>query len=80
LDDSPIESGCNCPTCKRYSRAYLHHLFKAKELSYYRLATLHNLYYYFRLMEEMRRGIEGGYLEEWREEFYRKRGLPLPRY
>jgi len=80
LDDSPIESGCNCPTCKRYSRAYLHHLFKAKELSYYRLATLHNLYYYFRLMEEMRRGIEGGYFEEWREEFYRKRGLPLPRY
>jgi queuine tRNA-ribosyltransferase len=43
LDQQPIDPGCDCPTCKKYSRAYLHHLFKAKELLFYRLASMHNL-------------------------------------
>ena len=52
LDAAPVDSACTCPTCRNYTRAYLHHLHRAKELSYYRLATLHNLYF---MMEFMRR-------------------------
>jgi len=79
-DPTPIEEGCNCHTCRFYSKGYLNHLFKAKELTYYRLATIHNLHYYFQLMAEIRKGIEGGYFKEWREEFYRKRGGNPPTY
>ncbi|MRJ07102.1 MAG: tRNA guanosine(34) transglycosylase Tgt [Epsilonproteobacteria bacterium] len=78
LMEEPIEKGCSCYTCQRYSLAYLHHLYRAKELTYYRLATLHNLHHYLRLMEEMRSAISTGKLEEWRREFYRKLGKPVP--
>ncbi len=53
-DDHPIEEGCDCPTCQRYSRAFLRHLLRAGELSYFRLATLHNLRFMVRLMEKVR--------------------------
>ncbi len=69
-DPSPIEPGCNCYTCKRFSRAYLRHLYKARELLVYRLLTIHNIYYYMRLMEAMRTNIERGTFEEFRREFY----------
>ena len=57
-DDRPIEEGCQCPACKNYSRAYIRHLFKAKEMLGMRLCVLHNLYYYNHLMAEIREAIE----------------------
>ncbi len=58
LDDRPIEEGCDCPTCRRYSRAYIRHLLKAKEMLGMRLCVLHNLYFYNTMMEEIREAIE----------------------
>lgn len=57
-DDRPIEEGCNCPACQNYSRAYIRHLLKAKEMLGMRLAVLHNLYFYNQMMEEIRDAIE----------------------
>ena len=57
-DMRPIEEGCGCPTCRRYSRAYVRHLLKAKEMLGMRLCTLHNLYFYNKMMEEIRDAIE----------------------
>ncbi len=57
LDTSPIDPTCSCFTCQNYSRAYLHHLHRAKELSYYRLATIHNLFFMLRFMEKVRAAI-----------------------
>jgi len=59
-DPRPIEEGCGCPTCRRYSRAYLHHLRRSGELSYCRLATLHNLRFMVRLMAAIRARIAAG--------------------
>ncbi|MBP5384433.1 MAG: tRNA guanosine(34) transglycosylase Tgt [Lachnospiraceae bacterium] len=58
LDDRPIEEGCNCPTCRTYSRAYIRHLLKAKEMLGMRLCVLHNLYFYNTMMAEIRQAIE----------------------
>lgn len=58
LDHSPIEEGCQCPACRSYSRAYIRHLLKAKEMLGMRLCTLHNLYFYNKMMEEIRDAIE----------------------
>lgn len=58
LDDRPIEEGCQCPACRRYSRAYIRHLLKAKEMLGMRLCVLHNLYFYNKMMEEIRDAIE----------------------
>lgn len=58
LDDRPIEEGCQCPACKHYSRAYIRHLLKAKEMLGMRLCVLHNLYFYNHMMEEIREAIE----------------------
>ena len=58
LDDRPIEEGCKCPTCQRYSRAYIRHLLKAKEMLGMRLCVLHNLYFYNTMMSEIRDAIE----------------------
>ena len=60
LDDSPIEEGCQCPACRSYSRAYIRHLLKAKEMLGMRLCVLHNLYFYNTMMEEIRSAIEAG--------------------
>jgi queuine tRNA-ribosyltransferase len=60
LDDTPISSECGCPTCRRYSKAYIRHLFKAKEMLAMRLCVLHNLYYFNNMMEEIRDAIEKG--------------------
>lgn len=67
-DMAPIEEGCQCPACRTYSRAYIHHLFKAKEMLGMRLAVLHNLYFYNHLMEEIRGAIEEGNYHQWKEE------------
>lgn len=58
LDNEPIEEGCGCPACKNYSKAYIRHLLKAKEMLGMRLCVLHNLYFYNHLMEEIRTAIE----------------------
>ncbi|GHU51390.1 queuine tRNA-ribosyltransferase [Clostridia bacterium] len=59
-DGDPIEPGCPCPACERHSRAYIRHLFKAKEMLAMRLCVLHNLYFFNHLMEEIRDSIEAG--------------------
>lgn len=59
-DDRPIEEGCNCPACRRYSRAYIRHLLKAKEMLGMRLCVLHNLYFYNTMMEEIRDALDTG--------------------
>ena len=66
-DDRPIEEGCNCPACQKYSRAYIRHLLKAKEMLGYRLMVLHNLSFYNRLMEEIREAIENQNFAEYKK-------------
>ena len=66
LDDSPIEEGCQCPTCQRYSRAYIRHLLKAKEMLGMRLCVLHNLYFYNNLMAEIRDALDNGCFAEYK--------------
>lgn len=68
LDPSPIEEGCNCPTCRTYSRAYIRHLLKAKEMLGMRLCVLHNLYFYNTMMGEIRLAIEEGRYKEYKKE------------
>ncbi len=63
-DDLPIDPGCSCPTCQRYSRAYLRHLFAANELSYYRLASIHNLHFVLALMRNIQKSIGEGSFQE----------------
>lgn len=60
LDGRPIEEGCGCPACRRYSRAYIRHLLKAKEMLGMRLCVLHNLYFYNTMMEEIRDALDAG--------------------
>lgn len=60
LDQSPIEEGCSCPACRRYTRAYIRHLLKAKEMLGMRLCVLHNLYFYNTMMEEIRDALDQG--------------------
>ncbi len=72
-DERPIDPDCGCPVCKRYSRAYLHHLFNVKEMLGVRLNTIHNLWYFADLMQRVRAAIERGTFQAFREEFYRTR-------
>ena len=72
FDTEPIESGCGCYTCRNFSRAYLRHLYMAKELLAYRLNTIHNMHYYINLMKHMRKAICEGEFGEFRRDFYRK--------
>ena len=67
-DMSPIEQGCQCPACKRYSRAYIRHLLKAKEMLGMRLCVLHNLYFYNTMMEEIRNALDAGHFKAYKEE------------
>jgi len=68
LDHRPIEEGCGCPACRSYSRAYIRHLLKAKEMLGLRLCVLHNLYYYNHLMEQIRLAIEEHRYKEFKKE------------
>ncbi len=72
-DESPIDLECGCMVCQTYSRAYLRHLFRAREITYFRLGTIHNLYYYLDLMKQMREAILESKFDEFKVEFYRKR-------
>ncbi len=68
LDDRPLEEGCQCPACRHYSRAYIRHLLKAKEMLGLRLLVLHNLYFYNTMMEEIREAIEQGRFAGYKKE------------
>ena len=68
LDARPIEEGCQCPTCRHYSRAYIRHLLKAKEMLGMRLCVLHNLYFYNTMMEEIRQALDEGRYEEYKKQ------------
>ena len=67
-DDRPIEEGCQCPACRSYSRAYIRHLLKAKEMLGMRLCVLHNLYFYNTMMEEIRDALDAGAFHAYKEE------------
>lgn len=67
-DFSPMDEDCGCYTCRNYSRAYLRHLFIAKELLVFELASIHNLYFYVHLLQEARKHILDGTFAEWKEE------------
>lgn len=67
LDDRPIEEGCQCPACRSYSRGYIRHLLKAKEMLGMRLCVLHNLYFYNTMMEEIRAAIEAGEYQAYKK-------------
>ncbi|TYK65955.1 tRNA guanosine(34) transglycosylase Tgt [Colwellia echini] len=77
-DTAPLDDTCDCYTCKNYSRAYLHHLDKCKEILGSQLNTLHNLHFYQKVMQGLRDAIEQGKLDAFVEEFYALRGLPVP--
>jgi len=77
-DTGPLDPTCDCYTCKNYSRAYLHHLDKCREILGSQLNTLHNLHFYQKVMQGLRDAIEQGKLDEFVEEFYALRGLPVP--
>ncbi|MBF0572970.1 MAG: tRNA guanosine(34) transglycosylase Tgt [Desulfamplus sp.] len=72
LDSDPIDKNCGCYTCKSYSRAYLRHLYKSRELLAYRLNTIHNLHFYLNLMKQIRKSIEDGDFIEFKKNFYSK--------
>lgn len=76
-DPLPIDPECDCPVCKRYSRAYIRHLLKAKEALGQRLAVMHNLYFYNNLMEDIRRAIDEDRFEEFRAENSKKLGTRI---
>lgn len=68
-DEQPIDPNCDCPVCRRYSKAYLRHLFKAKEMLAMRLAVMHNLYFYNRLLEKIRESLEKGEYAAFRQQY-----------
>ena len=69
LDDRPLDEGCDCYACKNYTRGYIRHLFKAKEILGQRLATYHNLHFLIKLMNDSREAIKEGRFKEFKDEF-----------
>jgi len=76
-DPLPIDETCTCYTCQNFSRSYLNHLIRAGEVTFYRLATYHNIHYYLTLMREAREAILADNWCEFKKEFYKKRGVTL---
>ena len=68
-DDRPIDEACDCPTCKRHSRAYIRHLLKANEMLGMRLAVMHNLYFYNTLMERIREALDKGNFAAFKNQY-----------
>ena len=71
LDDQPIDPECDCPVCRRHSRAYIHHLFKAGEMLAMRLTVMHNLYFYNTLMERIRDALDAGTFQQFHDRYVR---------
>ncbi len=78
FDTRPLDENCACYTCRNYSRSYLKHLDKCKEMLGSRLNTIHNLHYYLELMAGIRAAIEAGRFAQFAEEFYALRGMRPP--
>lgn len=78
LDEQPIDPACGCPVCRRYPRAYLHHLYHVKEMLASRLNTIHNLWYFSDFMRRMRGAIAHGTFAEFRADFYRAQAQDAP--
>ena len=74
LDDRPIEEGCEGPACKYHTRAYIRHLLKSGEMLGLRLLVLHNLFFYNRMMTEIREAIRGGYFSKYKQEMLEMMG------
>ena len=74
LDERPLDEQCDCPVCRNFSRAYLRHLFKADEILALRLAVMHNLYFYNKLMERIRDALDAGEFAAFRAEYSEKLG------
>lgn len=72
-DSRPIDEECNCYTCQNFSRAYLNHLYRAGEMTYFRLGSMHNIHYYLNLMSQSREAILNGTWDAFKKEFYKKR-------
>lgn len=72
-DDRPVDPECSCYTCRHFSRAYLRHLYVARELLSYRLNTIHNVHFYLSMMREIRDAISNGKFVDWRKSFYERR-------
>jgi len=72
LDETPIDPECDCPVCRRFTRAYIRHLFKAEEMLAQRLCVMHNLYFYNKLTERIRDALDEGRFEEFRAEYSEK--------
>ncbi|WP_099205772.1 tRNA guanosine(34) transglycosylase Tgt [Scatolibacter rhodanostii] len=74
LDEAPLDETCTCPTCQKFSRAYIHHLFKAKEMLAMRLTVMHNLHFYNHLMQQIRDHLDEGTFEAFCDEYAEKLG------
>ena len=72
LDERPIDPQCDCPVCRKFSRAYLRHLFTAQEMLGMRLAVMHNLYFYNKLTERIRLALDEGEFDTFRDAYSRK--------
>ncbi|MDK6202274.1 tRNA guanosine(34) transglycosylase Tgt [Oligella urethralis] len=72
-DTRPLDPSCSCHTCSHFSRAYLHHLHRANEITGARLNTLHNLHYYLNLMQEIREALEQNRFDQWQAQFHKDR-------
>ena len=76
-DPGPVDPGCGCQACRRFSRAYLHHLQRVNEMLGAHLATVHNLHFYLNLMTEARAAIREGRFDRFREDFARDRAIGI---
>jgi queuine tRNA-ribosyltransferase len=68
-DNLPIDTECDCPTCRNFSRSYIRHLFKAKEMLAMRLCVMHNLYFYNTLMEKIREALDNGEFQAFHDKY-----------
>ena len=74
-DPRPLDAACTCPACSKYSRAYLHHVFRAQEMISGMLLTWHNLHYFQEIMQGMRDAIANGTFATWEADFHSQRAL-----
>lgn len=77
LDENPLDETCDCPVCQKFSRAYIHHLFKAKEMLGMRLTVMHNLYFYNNLMQKIRDNLDAGTFESFYNENSQRLGMRI---
>ena len=77
LDEAPLDETCQCPTCRNFSRAYIHHLFKSQEMLAMRLTVMHNLFFFNTLFERIREALDQGTFENFYKNNVVKLGLRI---